>query len=136
MMARRFAWDLVSTASVATTTSVVLSRRPALVRTSSAHGGRHAEPAEFALLLERCRPEPGAAADHHRACRIHSGERPHAVAAGGDRGCRADTAFEVGGGGAQSGADTAEREIRRQGGGRHIAEVSVGGEASPILVSA
>src|ERR1700737_4937580 len=39
MMASRVACDLVSAASVATTTSVVLARAPPLVRGSSAPGG-------------------------------------------------------------------------------------------------
>ena len=53
-----------------------------------------------------------------------------------DRRCRADAALEVDGGGAEAGADAAERELGGGGCGRRIAEVAIGREAAPVLVAA
>ena len=66
MTARRLAWALVKAASVATTTSVVLSRAPPLVTRLERLRRevlRQAAAAEFAVDFERRRPEPWPAAD-------------------------------------------------------------------------
>ena len=67
MIASRRACALVKVASVATTTSVVFSPAWPLVAEGERllrNGGGQAAPAEFAVALERRRPEMRPAADH------------------------------------------------------------------------
>src|SRR5262249_56154435 len=98
--------------------------------------GRHAAAAEFAVALERRRPEPRAAADHDGAGGVHHRERANREAVRRHRRGRADAAFEVDRGGAEAGADAAEREAPTRRQRRGIAEVAIGRKASPVLVAA
>src|SRR5206468_6782251 len=94
-----------------------------------------ARPAERAIALDRRRPEAGAASDHDRARGIGHRERPDQHAIRGRSGRRAETALEVGGGGAEAGANAAEIEARRSCCRGRIAELAIRGKAPPVFVA-
>ena len=97
---------------------------------------RRSASAIFAIDLKRRRPEPWPVADRDGADRIdhRDGRDLDAIRCRGR--CRADPALEIRSGGAEPGADAAEREVRSGGGGCGITEVAVGRKAAPGLVAA
>ena len=75
-------------------------------------------------------------ADSDAAGGIHRGDGADCDAFRRDRGGRAEAAFHVHGGRAQSRTDTSERKILRRTCRRRIAEIAIGRETSPGLVAA
>ncbi len=73
---------------------------------------RRSAAAIFAIAFKRRRPEPRPIADRDAADRVDHRKRSDPHAAQGLRRCRSDPALEIRGGGAEPGADAAEREIR------------------------
>ena len=139
MTARRLHCALESLASVATTASVVLAPGAPLLRKASASAENlcgQPRAAEFLVLLERRRPEMRAVADGHAAGGIDGDQRADGEPVARLRRGRADAALEVDRGGAEAGADAAEREIRAGGFRRGVAELAIGRVAAPVLVAA
>ena len=92
--------------------------------------------AEFAILFEGCRPEMRTVANGDGADGVHYHDRADGDAAARLRRSRADAAFQRGGGGAETGARAAEREVGSGAGRGLIAEVAVGRKTAPVLVAA
>ena len=93
-------------------------------------------PAELGVLFERRRPEPGTAADHHRAGGINHRERAHGQPVGDCCRRRADAAFEIDRGRAEAGPYAAKREGRGGDGRGGVAQLAIGRKSTPVLLAA
>ena len=113
MTASRLACALVSSASVATTASVVLVRGLPLVMRLERLGryaGGKPRPPNSPSRSKGAAQNHGPCADRDAAGRIDGGQRADAYAVALER-RRADAALQVDGGGAEPGAGAAEREV-------------------------
>src|SRR5208282_975758 len=97
---------------------------------------RQTAPAELAVPLERCRPEPGPAVDENAAGGVDNGNRADDVAVRRLRRGGTDPALAIDRGRAGAGADAAEGEIGTGRGGCRIAELAIGRKTAPVLVAA